>query len=77
MDILDEKDVVTVVQVAPAVRVAIAEEFGAEIGTFAEGKMGSALKAIGFDYVFDVNMGADFTVIEEAQNYYNSALKTN
>jgi iron-only hydrogenase group A len=67
MDILDEKDVITVAQVAPAVRVAIAEEFGAEIGTFAEGKMVSALKEIGFDYVFDVNMGADFTVVEEAQ----------
>lgn len=67
MDILDEKDVITVAQVAPAVRVAIAEEFGADIGTFAEGKMVSALKEIGFDYVFDVNMGADFTVVEEAQ----------
>lgn len=66
LDILDEKDVITVAQVAPAVRVAIGEEFGEEIGTFSEGKMVSALKEIGFDYVFDVNMGADFTVVEEA-----------
>ena len=44
----------------------IAEEFGEEIGTFAEGRMVTALKECGFDYVFDVNMGADFTVIEEA-----------
>ncbi|MBE5758020.1 MAG: 4Fe-4S dicluster domain-containing protein [Clostridiales bacterium] len=65
LDILAEEDVVTVAQVAPAVRVSIAEEFGNEIGTFAEGKMVSALKKIGFDYVFDVNNGADFTVIEE------------
>lgn len=66
LDILGEKDVIKVAQVAPAVRVAIGEEFGEEIGTFAEGKMVSALKEIGFDYVFDVNMGADFTVVEEA-----------
>lgn len=66
LDLLDEKDVIKVAQVAPAVRVAIGEEFGEKIGSFAEGKMVSALKAIGFDYVFDVNMGADFTVVEEA-----------
>lgn len=66
LDLLDEKDVIKVAQVAPAVRVAIGEEFGEKIGSFAEGKMVSELKAIGFDYVFDVNMGADFTVVEEA-----------
>ena len=66
LDILCEEDVITVAQVAPAVRVGIAEEFGNEIGTYAEGKMVTALKEIGFDFVFDVNMGADFTVIEEA-----------
>lgn len=66
LEILDKKDVIKVAQVAPAVRVAIAEEFGAEVGTFAEGKMVAALRASGFDYVFDVNNGADFTVIEEA-----------
>ncbi len=64
--LLDKKDVIKVAQVAPAVRVSIAEAFGAEIGTFAEGKLVAALKACGFDYVFDVNNGADFTVIEEA-----------
>ena len=66
LDILDEKDIIKVAQVAPAVRVSIGEEFGEPIGSFAEGKMVSALKAIGFDYVFDVNMGADFTIVEEA-----------
>lgn len=65
LNILSEEDVIKIAQVAPAVRVGIGEEFGNEIGTFAEGKMVSALKEIGFDYVFDVNMGADFTVIEE------------
>lgn len=67
LDILDKQDVIKIAQVAPAVRVSIAEEFGGKIGTFAEGKMVSALKAVGFDYVFDVNMGADFTIVEEAQ----------
>ena len=67
LNILDKQDVIKVAQVAPAVRVSIAEEFGNEIGTFAEGKMVSALREIGFDFVFDVNNGADFTVIEEAQ----------
>ena len=67
LEILDKKDVIKVAQVAPAVRVSIAEEFGGKIGTFAEGKMVSALKACGFDFVFDVNMGADFTIVEEAQ----------
>ena len=67
LDILDKQDVIKIAQVAPSVRVSIAEEFGGKIGTFAEGKMVSALKAVGFDYVFDVNMGADFTIVEEAQ----------
>ncbi len=69
LDILDEKDIIKVAQVAPSVRVSIGEEFGEPIGSFAEGKMVSALKAIGFDYVFDVNMGADFTVVEEANEF--------
>lgn len=67
LEILDDKDVIKVAQVAPSVRVALGEEFGEKIGTFCEGKMVTALKDCGFDYVFDVNMGADFTVVEEAQ----------
>ena len=66
LHILAKDDVIKVAQVAPAVRVSIAEEFGEPIGTFAEGRMITALKECGFDYVFDVNMGADFTVVEEA-----------
>ncbi|MBE5735396.1 MAG: 4Fe-4S dicluster domain-containing protein [Clostridiales bacterium] len=53
-------------QIAPAVRVALAEEFGAPIGTFDEGRMVTALKMLGFKKVFDVNLGADITVLEEA-----------
>ena len=76
LSILSKDDVIKVAQVAPAVRVSIAEEFGEEIGTFAEGRMVTALKDCGFDYVFDVNMGADFTVIEEA-NELIEKLKNN
>lgn len=54
------------VQVAPAVRVALAEAFGQEPGTISTGKLVTALRRLGFDTVFDTNFGADLTVIEEA-----------
>ena len=66
LKILDKKDVIKVAQVAPSVRVSIGEQFGNPVGSFMEGKMVTALKECGFDYVFDVNNGADFTVVEEA-----------
>ena len=56
-----------IAQVAPSVRVSFMEEFGSPIGTFNEGKMVGALKKLGFSKVFDINMGADFTVVEEAK----------
>lgn len=55
-----------VMQTAPAVRVALGEEFGYKIGTNVEGKMVSALRKIGANYVFDTTFGADLTVMEEA-----------
>ena len=64
---LNDKEVETVVQVAPSVRVALAEEFGAEIGTFCEGKMVSALRKLGFNHIYDVNVAADFTIVEESK----------
>ncbi len=54
-----------IVQVAPAVRVAIGEEFGHEPGTVMTGKMVSALKQLGFDNVFDTDFTADLTIMEE------------
>ena len=59
-------DKVLVVSTAPAVRVALAEEFGFDVGLYDEGKMVTALRMLGFDYVFDVTFGADLTVMEEA-----------
>lgn len=55
-----------VVQVAPAVRVAIGEEFGMDPGTITTGKLVSALKALHFDAIFDTDFGADLTIMEEA-----------
>ena len=55
-----------VVQVAPAVRVALGEEFGLEPGKNTMGKIYAALRMLGFDKVFDTSVGADLTVIEES-----------
>ena len=55
----------TCVQVAPAVRVALGEEFGMKPGSIVTGKIAAALKAIGFDYVFDTDWSADLTIMEE------------
>ncbi|MGB4655209.1 MAG: NADH-dependent [FeFe] hydrogenase, group A6 [Bacteroidales bacterium] len=54
-----------IVQTAPAVRAALGEEFGLEPGTSVTGKMVSALKELGFDYVFDTDFAADLTIMEE------------
>jgi len=54
-----------IVQVAPAVRATIAEEFDQKIGTVGTGKMVAALHRLGFYRVFDVNFGADLTIMEE------------
>lgn len=50
---------------APAVRVALGEEFGFPVGTDTQGRMVAALRRIGFDKVFDVDMAADLTIMEE------------
>ena len=68
---LKNPDVHVVVQTAPAVRAALGEEFGMEIGTNVTGKMVTALKRLGFDKVFDTNTGADFTIMEEANEFIN------
>ncbi len=59
----------TVVQIAPAVRVAIGEMFGYEPGAISTGKLISALRRLGFDAVFDTKFGADLTIVEEAYEF--------
>jgi NADH-quinone oxidoreductase subunit G/NADP-reducing hydrogenase subunit HndD len=63
---INDRDLFTVAQIAPAVRVAVGEEFGLEPGVDVSAKMVTALKRMGFDRVFDTNFGADLTIMEEA-----------
>ena len=69
LDILADDSLTTVVQVAPAVRVAWAEEMGLEPGPAATRKMVAALKRLGFRYVFDTNFAADLTIMEEGSEF--------
>ena len=74
---LRDPETVVIVQTAPAVRVALGEEFGMEIGTNVTGKMVTALKRLGFDKVFDTNTGADFTIMEEANEFIERFTENN
>jgi len=62
---LNNPDLHVIVQTAPAVRVALGEEFGMEMGTRVTGKMVAALRRLGFDKVFDTDFAADLTIMEE------------
>ena len=64
-----------IVQTAPAVRAAIAEEFGEKIGTPGTGKMVAALHRLGFYRVFDTNFAADLTIMEEAHELLQRVTK--
>ncbi|HHU49491.1 MAG TPA: 2Fe-2S iron-sulfur cluster binding domain-containing protein [Clostridiales bacterium] len=64
-DAINNPDLHVVVQTAPAVRVALGEEFGMPIGTRVTGKMVAALRRLGFDRVFDTDFAADLTIMEE------------
>jgi len=63
---INDPEKVVVVQTAPAVRVALGEEFGLPVGTRVTGKMVAALRRMGFDQVHDTVFGADLTIMEEA-----------
>ena len=68
---LNDPEKVVIVQTAPAVRAALGEDFGMPIGTGVEGKMVAALRRLGFDKVFDTNVGADLTIMEEGTEFIN------
>lgn len=70
-DALSDPDKHVVLQTAPAVRVAVGEEFGMPIGTRATGKMAAAARRLGFDKVFDTNFTADLTIMEEGTELLN------
>ncbi len=64
-NVLEDKSKHVIVQSAPAVRAALGEEFGYEIGTNVTGKLATALRKLGFDKIFDTNWAADVTIMEE------------
>ena len=64
-DAIGNPNLHVVVQTAPAVRVALGEEFGMPIGTRVTGKMVAALRRLGFDRIFDTDFAADLTIMEE------------
>ena len=68
-NMLQDQDTYCVVQIAPAVRVAIGEAFGLKPGTLTTGKIYAALRRLGFNAVFDTNFGADVTIMEEGSEF--------
>ena len=62
---MQDPEKITMVQIAPAVRASLGEEFGMKPGELSTGKIYSALRRLGADYVFDTNFGADLTIMEE------------
>ena len=62
-----DPNVRVVAQIAPAVRIAIGDQFGLSKGTNAMGKLAAAMRTMGFDYIFDTNFAADLTVVEESK----------
>lgn len=63
---IDDPEKIVIFSTSPSVRVALGEEFGMEPGAYVEGKMVSALRALGADFVLDTTFAADLTIVEEA-----------
>ena len=70
-----DKEKHVIVQVAPAVRVALGEEFGLEPGSITTGKMVAALRRLGFDKIFDTDFAADVTIMEEGSELLDRMAK--
>ena len=71
LDALQNPKKHVIVQVAPAVRVALGDAFGMQPGAIMTRQMVTALKLLGFDGVFDTNFGADLTIMEEGYEFLN------
>jgi len=69
LDALQDPKKHVIVQVAPAVRVALGDAFGMKPGEIVTGQMVQALRLLGFDKVFDTNFGADLTIMEEGSEF--------
>lgn len=72
---INDKTKKVVVQIAPAVRVALGEEFNLEAGENTIGKIYAAARRLGFDLVFDTNFSADLTIMEEANEFVQRLTK--
>ena len=68
-DAIDDPNIVTVAQVAPAVRAAWAEQFGLDSEFATPKRMAAALRELGFNYVFDTDFAADLTIMEEGSEF--------
>lgn len=71
--LLEKKDKILIAQFAPAIRTSLGEMFSLNPGDNCEGKIITALRKLGFDYVFDINFGADITTITEAHEFIERA----
>ncbi len=74
-NVLSDTSKTVVVQTAPAVRVAIGEEFGMEPGSIATGKLVTGLRMLGFNKVFDTDFAADLTIMEETTEFIDRVTK--
>lgn len=68
-DVLHDKTKRVIVQIAPAVRVAIGDRFGIPKGENSLGRLVAALRRMGFDEIYDTNLAADLTVMEESKEF--------
>ena len=68
-DALRDEEKTCLVQIAPAVRVALGEAFGMKPGELSTGKIYAALRRLGFNKVFDTNFSADVTIMEEGTEF--------
>lgn len=74
--LLHNPQITVVAQIAPAIRTSLGEVFGITSGTNVLGQLSTALKQLGFDYVFDTCVGADIHILEESKEFSNR-LKSN
>ncbi len=71
LDAVENEDIITVVQVAPAVRTAWGESFGVSREYATAERLVAGLRKIGFDYIFDTTFAADMTIMEEGSEFLN------
>lgn len=73
-NMIKDPNKIVIFSTSPSVRVSLGESFGLEKGTFVQGKMVSALRKLGADYVLDTNFAADLTIMEEASELVDRIL---